>query len=394
MDNLFMNAIPFTTAIFSNRLPIQRGGKPVTYRREGCKHQFVTFSANTISMSISKCFKGQRFKEVIGHWPAMSIQSFDKIARQRISDIETGHYNKAASLLVGDFFIDYVLPEMESRNRDIKSVKTRWRRVMSTFAHKPLGDITRLYIEQFLVGLSKEVKCATVNRHLALLSRIFSSAVSLDIIIKNPCSGIKKWPENNIRDRVLSQEEIRIYVLEALDIDTSQSRALLLSLFLGLRIGNAVSIKRSMLDASLNKLHLPITKNGRAYTISLNEPARQIIKQCLATTWNDWLFPSAVNGDQHIASPRYCHAHLRDLVLGQVVGSTHFNIHDLRRTYASRQLALTGDARLVQSNLFHQSVTTTERYAFHEQPRLADASQQTAQSFLVGLSLPNLIEVA
>lgn len=389
-----MDTIPFSSKEFSHRQSLPADTKPITYRREGNRHQFVTFSRTTVSLSISKTFKGQRFKEVIGHWPDMSIQAFDKIARQRISDIETGYYNKAAQLLVGDFFIDYVLPQMESRNRDIKSVKTRWRRVMLAFAHRPLGDITRLDIEQFLVKLSNEVKGSTVNRHLSLLSRIFSAAVSLDILLKNPCSGIKKWPEDNIRSRVLSQAEIDIYVREALRIDSPHSRALLLSLFLGLRMGNVVSIKRSMLDASLEKLHLPITKNGRAYTISLNEPARDLIRQSLAASWNEWLFPSAVNDGKHIAHPRKCHLSILGKVLALTPDIQPFTIHDLRRTYASRQLALTGDARLVQSNLFHQSVTTTERYAFHEQPRLAEASQQTALSFLGNLSLHKITEAA
>ena len=388
-----MQTIEFTSSTFSNHPEVIKGEKPVTYKREGNKHQFVTFSATTISMGISKTFKGQRFKEVIGHWPAMSIQAFDKIARKRISDIETGHYNKAANLLVGDFFIDYVLPQMESRNRDIKSVKTRWRRVMPTFAHRPLGDVTRLDIEQFLVGLSKEVKGATVNRHLSLLSRIFTAAVSLDILIKNPCKGIKKWPEDNIRDRVLTQAEIDIYVTEAISMDTPQSRALLLSLLLGLRIGNVITIRRSMLDASLSTLHLPQTKNGRSYTVALNEPARQILRRCLLMSWNDWVFPSAVNDGQHIVYPRNCHERLCALIQEQIIGATPFRIHDLRRTYASRQLALTGDARLVQSNLFHQSITTTERYAFHEQPRLAAASQKTALSFLGNLLLPTISSI-
>jgi integrase len=389
-----MDTIPFTSAQFlSKRSPFE-DAKPTTYRREGNKHQFVTFSRTTVSLSISKSFKGQRFKEVIGHWPDMSIQAFDKIARQRISDIETGHYNKAAKLLVGDFFIDYVLPQMVSRNRDLKSVKTRWRRVMPAFAHRPLGDITRLDIEQFLVSLSSEVKGSTVNRHLSLLSRIFSAAVSVDILIKNPCSGIKKWPEDNIRSRVLSQAEIDIYVREALRIDSPHSRALLLSLFLGLRMGNVVSITREMLDESLETLYLPITKNGRSYTISLNEPARNLIRQSLATSWNKWLFPSAINDGEHIAHPRECHLKIREKVLALTPDIQSFTIHDLRRTYASRQLALTGDARLVQANLFHQSVTTTERYAFHGQPRLAEASQQTALSFLGDLSLPKLTEAA
>ena len=64
--------------------------------------------------------------------------------------------------------------------------------------------------------------------------------------------------------------------------------------------------------------------------------------------------------------------------------SDHWTIHDLRRTYASQQLELTGDIRLVQQNLFHSSSTVTERYCYHQNPQLAEASEATAQSLLSG----------
>ncbi len=382
-----MKTIPFTTQAFSGLLPILDGGRPTTYRREGYRNQYVTFSATMVSLSIAKTFKNQRFKEVLGHWPEMSFQVFDKLARQRLSDIETGHHTKSGTVRIGDFFVDYVLPQMESHNRDIKSVKTRWRRIMSDFAHRPIGAVTRLEVEAFLVKLSKSVKGSTVNRHLSLLSRIFSAAVSLDIIVKNPCSGVKKWPENNIRQRVLSQTEMDLYVLEALKVDSPQSRALLLSLFLGLRIGNVISMQRSMVNLSSKQLYLPMTKNGRGYTVLLNEPALFVIRQCLKTTTNDWLFPSFVNDGEHISYPRSCHDKLRQLVMHAFPDSPSFNIHDLRRTYASRLLTLTGDARLVQTSLFHQSMATTERYAFHQSSTLLQASQDTALSMLTNEAL-------
>ncbi|HCG8497154.1 TPA: site-specific integrase [Vibrio parahaemolyticus] len=378
--------IPFTASIFESHPRPKPGQSPIVKRREGVKYQQVTFYANTISLGISKTFKGQRFNEVIGHWPEMSISTFDKIARERVSKIELGYYNKAASLLIGDFFIDYVLPMMESRNRDIESVKTRWRRVAPIFAHQALGDVSKLQITQFLTELSTQVKGSTVNRHLSLLSRIFSLAVELELLVVNPCKGIKKWPENNIRDRVLSDDELRIYIREAIHINSFQSKALLFSLITGLRIGNVIDIRREMLSDDLTLLTLPMTKNGKSYRVMLNEPAREVLKSCAELSWNEWIFPSAVKEGAHIAYPRSCHEKIRDVVLQSTGGSESFNIHDLRRTYASRQLMLTGDARLVQSSLFHQSITTTERYAFHQQSKLAEASQSTALSLLSGNS--------
>lgn len=378
--------IPFTASVFESHPRPVSGQRPIVKRREGVKYQQVTFYTNTVSLGISKTFKGQRFNEVIGHWPEMSISTYEKIARERISKIELGHYNKAATLLVGDFFIDYVFPMMESRNRDIESVKTRWRRVAPTFAHRALGDVSKLQIMQFLTELSTQVKGSTVNRHLSLLSRIFSLAVELELLVTNPCKGIKKWPESNLRDRVLNDEELRIYIDEAVRTNSFQSKALLFSLITGLRIGNVIDVRREMLSDDLTLLTLPMTKNGKSYRVMLNEPAQKILKSCADLSWNEWLFPSAVKKGAHIAYPRSCHEKIRDVVMQSTGGSEPFNIHDLRRTYASRQLMITGDARLVQSSLFHQSITTTERYAFHQQSRLAEASQNTALSLLSGNS--------
>lgn len=378
------NTTPFTANAFTSHSRPAIGEKPIVKRRQGARHQVVTFYPTVISLSICKSFKGQRTNEVIGHWPDISISAYEKLANKRLSQIELGFYNKASKLLVGDFFIDYVLPMMEAYNRDIKSVRTRWRRVAGDIAHKALGDVKRIDIMQILTKLSSEVKGSTVNRHLSLLSRIFSAAVELDLLLKNPCKGIKKWPESNTRERVMIDTETYHYIDKALEIDTFHSKALLLSLFMGLRIGNVLDIHRGMINSDFSILSLPKTKNGRAYRVAINAPAKKLLMDCAGISWNQWLFPSAVKDGKHIAHPTNCHAKIRKHVVLKSGVSAHLVPHDLRRTHASLQLQLTGDVRLVQQNLFHQSVTTTERYAFHEQKQLTKASQDTASSLVAG----------
>jgi integrase len=65
-------------------------------------------------------------------------------------------------------------------------------------------------------GASLEACCAegqprstaNVNRTIAVLKRMFNLAVREDLLAKNPCWKVKILPENNIRDRVLSGEEL------------------------------------------------------------------------------------------------------------------------------------------------------------------------------------------
>ncbi len=79
------NTISFTADAFKAHPRPRVGEKPITRRRDGARHQQVTFYANTISLSLSKSFKGQRFNQVIGHWPAMSISAFEKLANERLA---------------------------------------------------------------------------------------------------------------------------------------------------------------------------------------------------------------------------------------------------------------------------------------------------------------------
>jgi integrase len=50
---------------------------------------------------------------------------------------------------------------------------------------------------------------ASVNREFEVLKRIFNLAVREEIVDRNPCWKVKKLPEENERDRILSQEEFR-----------------------------------------------------------------------------------------------------------------------------------------------------------------------------------------
>jgi|SRR6266550_7265476 len=48
---------------------------------------------------------------------------------------------------------------------------------------------------------------ATVNRELALLSKIFSLAIDQGLAIENPCLKVKRLREDNERNRYLTDEE-------------------------------------------------------------------------------------------------------------------------------------------------------------------------------------------
>jgi integrase len=98
----------------------------------------------------------------------------------------------------------------KSYRRDKLSVKC----ISEMFGNHLLKDVTPTLIEKYrqrrlaeTTRHKKTTKPATVNREIACLKTIFSKAVKNDKAERNPAQGLKMLKENNVRDRILSQEE-------------------------------------------------------------------------------------------------------------------------------------------------------------------------------------------
>lgn len=97
-----------------------------------------------------------------------------------------------------------------SYDRDKRSLK----HLIKFFGNRLLRDITPSLVEGYQHKRLSEpsyrghlTKPATVNRELACLKTIFNKATVNDKAERNPTRGVKKLPENNQRDRVLSEDE-------------------------------------------------------------------------------------------------------------------------------------------------------------------------------------------
>lgn len=378
--------IPFTAKNIKEHIRPARGGAPIVCGFIGHPNKKVTFHPTRTSLGFDISAGGMRHKGTIGSSPNMPLPVFDKLFREKMLEIETGQILHGQNLTLNELIDNHVLPEMKGRNRDIKGFKRRLKRIREAFGRRKASSLTRYELNLFLNKLTDECKGSTVNRYHSALSRIFSTAIRLNVCRDNPCKNILRRPESPARQRVLSDAEIHHFIEKALRQDSFQSLSLLVALFAGWRIGNIISITRDMLDAEFAVITFAETKNGNSYSVRLNGPVRQVLMKCAERSWNQYLFPSAIKDSHHIAYPRETYQIIRAYVAEKTGVDKHWTIHDLRRTHSSRQLKLTGDIRLVQQTLFHSSVSVTERYCYHEDTRLAEASEATVQSLLGGHS--------
>jgi integrase len=227
------------------------------------------------------------------------------------------------------------------------------------------------------------------NRTLALLSKIFTFAVSRDILKAGPCVAIEKPSQEKERDRVLSEEEIKkVWTgLEGAGMLELTKLAFKLILVTGQRKGEVLSAEWSELNLDEGWWTIPgkKTKNGLTHRVPLSDLAFELLAQIKPLAENSkWLFPSP-NKATHITERSLNKALDRNMDL---IGNDPFGPHDLRRTMASHMTGMGISRLVVQKVLNHSEPGITrvyDRYGYDIEKRQAlEAWGRKLESILTG----------
>ncbi|MFM9847700.1 MAG: tyrosine-type recombinase/integrase [Hyphomicrobiaceae bacterium] len=175
----------------------------------------------------------------------------------------------------------------------------------------------------------------------------------------NPARGMRVQHAGTPRDRVLSDDEIRaVWEIAA---TPAVRDALRLQLLCGLRITEAMGIRRSEIDLAQRLLTLPgkRTKSRRIHRLPLSPLAMEIVEGALAREpKSEFLFPSE-DPSRPVRAKSAQRATLR-LAMG-------FSSHDLRRTCATRLGELGVPDEVIERVMNHAPLgVTRERYNHSE----------------------------
>src|SRR5260370_41389811 len=153
--------------------------------------------------------------------------------------------------------------------------------------NKALDEISPILIEKYKRDrrATKTVRGtlrapSTVNRELELLSKTFSLAIDLGLAIHNPCKKVKRFREDNERNRYLSDEE-EARLLTALTGPREPLRPLVgLAIHTGIRRGELLSLRSANVDFERGLIHVmnshrEQTKSGHSRSIPMNRIASQ-----------------------------------------------------------------------------------------------------------------------
>jgi integrase len=324
-------------------------------------------------------FNGEKRVIKLGEYGAMTIPEARKKALEMRADIDAGIDPTIERDRIRGIptFKDFALNDyMEWA----KSMKRSWNADLSKFnnhlipkfGNRRLTEVTMRDIQLYHAQVRQSHSAGTANRHLSVISKMYKCAIQWGVVERNPCTGVKKFQENNAQQRFLSPDEIR-RLYKAMDDMNGRSvmtiASLKLLLLTGTRRSEALTARWENVDLERGIWRIPHTKNGRAHHVMLSDEAKDLLAKLPKVEGSPWVFPGR-DPSKHVVDPRKCLDQLMD-----AAGIERIRIHDLRHTFASLCAQSGHDLYLIKQALNHSDIQVTQRYAHLTSENLRTAVQ-------------------
>lgn len=314
--------------------------------------------------------RGTRYREPIpeAKTKAQALQAEAKVR----SELFEGRYGglKVTPKLT-DWITDTYMPWAKSNKRSWYDDELIAKVISDHFKKMRLRDISPLHVEKFKkvrretpTKFGNPRQPATVNRELAILSKILQLAVDAGYMEGNPCHKVKRIAHDNSRTRFLNDDE-ESNLLDALDQNGSLQSIVQLALNTGMRRGEILSLKWTDVDLNSGLIYVKQTKTDRNRIIPMNQVVRELFSQ--QPRKSEYVFVSPRTGGCWVEIKRSFKKAC------ELAGIHDLHFHDLRHTAASKLAATGADIVTIAEILGHASFRMTKRYTHASEDRKRSA---------------------
>jgi integrase len=248
-------------------------------------------------------------------------------------------------------------------------VKSILREMTREWGDRRVADIGPRDIEAYRAARLSRLAPSTLNRHLAVVKRLYNLAIEWGVADRNPAARVKKLREENAREEWLTVEEACRLVEAAPDY---LRPAILLALNTGARRGELTALKWSEVNFETGTISFLRTKSGRRRNVPISDELRIILEHIPRQGDFVLMRDGKPLREFRTAWKKACEA------AGIKPG---FRWHDLRHTYASHHARKNKDLATLQRQLGHASVAMTMRYSH----LASDDQREAANAFVLGV---------
>ncbi len=371
-------------------IPVPTDKKPVTYYDEGqpglC--MIVTYGGTKTYYFYTK-FLGQPKRVKIGRVGVTKLFEARTKARELRAIADKGEdpgqeRNEALrDMTLKQFFDTQYMPRhvlVHTRPKSQAKTESMFRNYLPEFHNRKMISITRAEVERTHALLQQRISLYTANRALGLIKHMYNKAIEWGYPAHhdNPAVGIKMFREKS-RERFLQPEEIsRFFAALAEEPNEVFKNYVLLSLFIGQRRQNMLSMRWSNVDLNLGFVLFPDSKNGDPQRIPLISQALEILKDMRMYATDDWVFSSRMGSKS---------GHVEDLhrpwyALLKRANIEDLRFHDLRRTFGSYQAITGASLHIVGKALGDKTSAAIKVYARLTMDPVRDSIQRAADKML------------
>ena len=290
-----------------------------------------------------------------------------------------------------DYYLNYINNHIIPELGDIKLDKLTTIQIQKFYNDlQKNGRVQRYkHIQLKNKGLSVRV----VHGIHTLLNNCLEQAVSERLILVNPARGCKLPKMEKREMKVLPEEKIRPYLMEA------DKRGLLAAYYLelttGLRRGELLALLWTDLDIEAKTISVTKQVNRIKGKLTVSQPKTQnsirtlaipqqavdlMIEEHKKHPGNPYMFPSPKTGGM-FDPDSFRHTHEKIL---KAIGAEHIRFHDLRHTFATLSLKNGVDVKTLSSALGHYSAGFTLSTYTHATAEMKREAAETIGDVISG----------
>ena len=386
--------INFTIANL-NALTAPRSGRRNVYDTQVNGLLVSITPKGTMSFRVYRKLKGKPLRVTLGRFPDLKIEQARRLAKlnlaliaEGVNPIEQKRLKRISGVTLSEVFEEY----MKLRgNRLSDNTKSNYRTVMRKYFHdwldKPLGDIDRQMVQvrhERITGYS----ASSANKAMRVLRALFNFAngryedsEGRSIFPDNPVNRLtqtRTWNKETRRQRVIKNHQFpdlldTLHKLRASDSQYVRTTARYLQFVLlnGLRRREASYLLKSDVDLIDLSFCVTNTKNGNVLELPITRQSEDILRACIESSPNDYVFPGVVPG-KPLNDPR------RVISTVKQQAGVEFSTHDLRRTFITIAESLDISAYAVKRLVNHSVSDVTAGYVIWDVERLRAPMQEIA----------------
>ena len=215
---------------------------------------------------------------------------------------ETAHsQSKTISELCKEYIEKYATKFKRSWREDERILN---KEVIPLWGKRKAHDIKKRDIIVLVEAIVERGSPGMANNTFKIIRKMFNYAVEKDILQMSAANGVKLPAPLNSRERVLSQDEIKLFCskLKSASISEDIQCVIKLILLTAQRPGEVVGIHANEIDGDWWTIPSDRAKNGKAHRVFLTASAKKIIEQSIdrvkanreiaqETTYEGYIFP-------------------------------------------------------------------------------------------------------